>query len=408
MRIAYALLALTLAPLAAAQGKNLLFYGNSFTYYVWGYGVPEVVAQLAVAAGHPAPFLRTSYSGGGILPDYATQPFHTDAITTSLPPGATWDHVVMQGHMMEATGEQGYDPADFRSAALQILANVRAHSPAAGAVMFQTWACAWGQFYYPVPWPTPLQMHDEVRGNYRLAMADFDLAHGVGAARLAAVGDAVALLGWDPVWYEPDLFHPNPAMVLLAAMCIYTSIYEEPVCTIEPSFQPPDALATLLQSQGVGEAEWRVLTGIADRCAAPQNRRYPGSGDHLLLESSTDGGVPTACADKPLTLGSLLQLRMRSLNGRFDAAPCLIVFDPFVTGLPTGPSTQWPEVASPTGGAMLLLSAADLTAPLGLTLPMPLTLPGISVRVQGIALQASAETGNPLLTATDAHELIFW
>jgi len=234
-----------------------------------------------------------------------------------------------------------------------------------------------------------------------------DATFGAGSARIAAAGDAVALLGWDPVWYEPDLFHPSPAMIMLTAMCIYTAIYEEPVCGIEPSFQPPDALAALLASQGVGAAEWRQLAGIADRAADPAWRRFPGSGDHLLFESSTDGGAPTACAAKTLTLGSLLQLRMRSLNGVFDAAPCLVVFDAFPTGAPTGPSSLYPELASPAGGALLLLSAIDLAGPLGVTLPMPLTLPGISVRLQGLALQASAETGNPLLTTTDAHELVF-
>ena len=31
-----------LASTVTAQGRNLLFYGNSYTYYSWGYGVPEL------------------------------------------------------------------------------------------------------------------------------------------------------------------------------------------------------------------------------------------------------------------------------------------------------------------------------------------------------------------------------
>ena len=40
--------------------KNLLFYGNSFTYYSWGYGVPELVQLIAIEAGHPSPTIRSA------------------------------------------------------------------------------------------------------------------------------------------------------------------------------------------------------------------------------------------------------------------------------------------------------------------------------------------------------------
>jgi hypothetical protein len=39
---------------------------------------------------------------------------------------------------------------------------------------------------------------------------------------------------------------------------------------------------------------------------------------------------------------------------------------------------------------------------------MPFSWPGYSFLVQGLAFGPSTETGNPWLTATDAHELVFF
>ncbi|HEX5052434.1 MAG TPA: SGNH/GDSL hydrolase family protein [Planctomycetota bacterium] len=399
------LLLLLLASAIPAQGKNLLFYGNSFTYYVWGYGVPEAVGWIATAAGHANPTIVSALTGGGTLQYYATDPAQIAAIG-SLPPGQTWDCVVMQGHALEATNGLGFNAATFRSSAVTIMGNVRAHSPAARAVMFQTWASAWGQMYYPMPWPVPMAMHDEIRGNYHLAVADIDAAFGAGAASNAAVGDAVALLEWDPAWYEADRFHPSPSMILLAAMCIYTSVYGQTVCEID--FQPASPLGQALAAFGIGEAEWQHLAGLADRCADPALRHYPGSGDHLLLETGAGPGPATACPLASMTVGTFVQMRLRSLNGVYDGAPGWLLINLFLTGAPPGPSPTYPEVQVDFGSMLILTSSATLANPLSFAIPMPFSFPGLSVLVQGLAAQESTETGNPVFTTTDAHELVFY
>lgn len=402
-----ALLPLLLATTVAAQGKNLLFYGNSFTYYSWGYGVPELVQSIAVAAGHPSPTIVSALVGGVTLQFHATDPAQVAVIANALPPGQTWDHVVMQGHQLEATPEGGHDPAVFRSSAQTILTNVRNHSPAARAVMYQTWASAWGHIYYPIPWAVPLDMHGVVRANYRLAVADLVAAFGPGAAVNAAAGDAVALLEFDPLWYEPDLAHPNPAMILLAAMSIYTAIYGETVCELDPAFNPPGPLAQLLATKGLGETEWRYMAGLADRSADPTLRRYPGSGDQLLLETATDLTPLSACPVNRMTTGTLVQIRLRSMNGVFDAAPGWLLVHLFPTGSPPGPATAWPELRA--SGSMSILSTVNaLTSPMALALPMPFSWPGSSVLVQGLAWHPSTESGNPWFTTTDAHEFVFF
>lgn len=386
-----------------AQGKNILFYGNSYTFLVWGYGVPEVVGAIATQAGQPTPTIVQALIGGSSLQVHATDPAQIAVIGNSLPAGQQWDHVVIQGNSLEATNYFGYTVAGFRGYAQQIAGNVRAHSPNATAVMYQTWARAWGSSFYPSSWADPMAMHQMVRGNYDLAVGDINTAFGPGSARKAAVGDAVALLEWDPAYYDPDLSHPTARISLLAGMCIYTSIYGQRVCEIDPGFATSSALAQLLQGQNITEADWHLLSGMADRSAAPQNRVYPGSGDHLLLESAIDGAPLTACPEQEITQGTQVAVQLRSMNGVYDAALGALLIDFMLTGSPPGPHLNYPELQIDPAGTVTT-PLTTLSNPLSLQLTLPFTLPGGSFLVQGIALQASGETGNPVFTTTDAHE----
>jgi len=403
------LLALLLATPVTAQGKNLLFYGNSFTYYSWGYGVPELVGQIATEAGHPTPFIKQALVGGSTMTHHATDPGQVAVISTALPAGQTWDHVIMQGRAPEATTSLGFNPTQFRADAVAITGNVRAHSPNAGAVMYQTWAAAWGHYYYnaPPPWYVPLDMHNEVRTNYRLAADDINVAHGAGTGRNAPAGDAIAFLEFDPSWYESDKEHPSPTMILLAAMTIYTTIYDGTICEITPDWSPGSQLQTLLAPKGLGPTDWDFLAGLSDRAAIPANRRFPGSGDQLLLESSIDAAPLLTCPEHSITNGTVVNLRLRSMNNVYDNATGALFVDFFLTGAPPGPSLLYPEIQVDVGRS-IISPMVSLQNPLSVSFPMPFTLPGISFLVQGIALQASTETGNAVFTTTDGHELVFY
>lgn len=407
LRLVRALFLLWLASGVTAQAKNLLFYGNSYSFFSFGYGVPELVRRLAIDAGNPAPVIVQALVGGSQLQYHATNATQVAVITNALPAGQSWDHVVIQGNSLEATPYFGFNPTTFRSAAVAIVGNVRSHSPNARAVLYQTWARAWGHGYYPTPFATPLQMHQTVRGNYDLAVADIVAAHGANTAVKAAVGDAVALLEWDPVWYDPDLSHPRPTLTLLAAMCIFSSIYGQRVCDLVPDFAPTSPLSQMLTPHGIGLATWNHLAGLADQCAAPAQRRFPGSGDHLLLESATGTDPWTADPVKPITAGTLTGARMRSMNHVYDGAIGWLLIDLFPTTAPPGPQPLWPEVRVDLGRS-LISPGLTLGSPLVLSYQLPFTWPGLSLLAQGIAWQPSSISGNPLFTATDAHELRFF
>lgn len=395
-----------LAVAAAAQGpgKNLLFYGNSYSFYHGGVG--ELVRLLAIETGLPAPTVVTRYVPGASLQYHATNGAQVAAIANSLPAGQRWDAVVMQGQSLEATAALG-DPALFRASALQILGNVRNHSPQAKAVLYQTWARAAGHFLYPGTFATPRAMHDEIRGNYLLARNDLNAAYGAGAATHAAVGDGVALLGWQPSFYDPDLFHPAPAMTLLAGMCLFTAIYNVRVCPLNPNFAANGALVAWLAAIGVGPADWDRMAGLADLCAARSVRPFPGSGDYLTLESGVAPGFVGACGARTVGLGSLLTLQVQSRNGVYDAAPALLLVNLFPLGAPPPPSPTWPELRVDAGSMLVLLQAPNLQPPLGLTVPLPFTLPGAAALVQGVAFAPSSATGNPAFTTTEGCLLLF-
>lgn len=399
-----AVLFLLLAPAVRAQGKNLLFYGNSFSFF--NGGVARLVQAMAVEAGFPAPVYQERLFSGQDLHYHATDPAQVAAISNFLPVGQHWDVVVMQGLSTEATQALGH-PAQFVTDAITILGNVRSHSPAATGVLYQTWARGVGHSYYPTYFADPLTMHAEVRTNYRNAVPAIEAVHGAGSVVNSAAGDCAALREFDPAYYITDLQHPRNELTVMASMCLFTSIYGRLAGDVTLHTNPPSQLMTLLTSMLFTAGDWRRMAGIADSCAAPSVRKFPGSGDQLLLESGTQPGQVTGVSRELLTAGNLVQMRISSRNGVYAAAPVFLLATLFATGQPPVP-TFLPEVAIDVHGMSVLSSALDLQSPLALSLPMPFTLPGLSVLVQGVAWQPSSETGNPWFTTTEGHVFEFY
>ncbi|HEB54002.1 MAG TPA: hypothetical protein ENI87_12175 [bacterium] len=386
-----------------AQGKNVLIYGNSLSLF--NGGVEPILTALAVEAGQPQPFVLDMSVTGQALNFHATDPTQVAAITTGLPAGQHWDIVVLQGISHETTTTLG-NPAQFVADAATILTNVRAHSPNAEGILFQTYARAHGHSWYPSTFADPMEMHNQVRTTCRNAAQTLSAMFGAGTVRNSAIGDGAALLEFDPQYYFVDLQHPAPSLTFVSAMCLFTSIYGLRACDVTPDLSTPSALGARLINFGFGLADWRRLAGIADRCAEPGARRYPGSGDHLLLETGVTAGSFDPCPLESLVAGATVELRLSSRNGVFDAVSGALLAHLFVTGQPPVANPVFPELALADPIA-ILLTGNDLTAPLTLSVPLPFTITGASVLVQGVAFGPSAETGNLLFATTDAHELVF-
>ncbi len=387
-----------------AQGKNVLFYGNSLSLF--NGGVAPLVRAMAIAAGQPTPFCQAQCVNGVDLHFHATDPAQVAAITNTLPQGQHWDVVVLQGISHETTTTLG-NPAHFVADAITIVGNVRNHSPQAKTVLFQTYARAQGHAWYPGTFANPMVMHNQVRTTYRNTVTALEAAFGPGKITNSAVGDCAALLEFNPVYYNVDLQHPANSLTVMSAMCLFTSIYTQLASNITPTLTTSNPLGALLLNYGIGLAEWHRLAGIADQCAKRSVRPHPGSGDQLLLETGTQAGYLSALATETVTTGTSLDMRVSSRNGVFATAPTWLVARLFPTGQAPLPPTAFPELAVGDSSFAVLLTAPSLATPIALTVQMPFTFPGASIMLQGIAFGPSTETGNPLFATTDGHELVF-
>lgn len=239
-------------------GRNILFFGNSFTMTAGG--VENIVRDIAVAAGEPEPYVRAAAVGGQALDFF----LHPDVwvIDAWAPPGETWDTVVIQEHSLKPTSHPtGGDPADFRADALMLYEKVLMTHPGANSVLFETWARAPGHEFYPDIFQNPAAMQNELRDNYRLAEADIDAAHGAGAAAVAPVGEGFRESGWHDL-YADDKWHANSRGGLLIGLILYGTIYaDQTVSDID--------LSGVASGLGLSEADSTELSAAAEAVLVP-------------------------------------------------------------------------------------------------------------------------------------------
>lgn len=253
--------------IATEQPKNLLFYGNSFTIAV-GSGasrsVNALVKDIAVAAGHPEPFVHSAAVAGQSLKWHLEN--NRGPIHNTLPEGEFWDGVVLQDYSTRPT-VTGNLP-EHRASYLGLYEKVLINSPDAKAIGFETWARAEGHSIYDpgrffTPFPNgPASMQEQLRDGYALSTADVNAIYGPGASRVASVGTAWENANWDNLHYT-DKYHANDRGTLLAALVIYGTIYDEStVSDID--------LTGVLDSVGLGAADGVFLANAANTVLVPE------------------------------------------------------------------------------------------------------------------------------------------
>lgn len=138
---------------ASERPPKVLFIGNSFTMgtgdreTVAGGGVPGIVANLAEAAGLPAPLLEMSARGGFSLGQHLQD---GNRIETALH-SEDWDYVVLQEFSTLPT-----DPGDpvrggideFMASLVELKSMIDELVPGAEILLFQTWAREQEHRYY--------------------------------------------------------------------------------------------------------------------------------------------------------------------------------------------------------------------------------------------------------------------
>ena len=233
---------LLLAFSAGAKEKplNLLFFGNSFTAGSGGKeavalnGVPGLVKEIAIAAGHDAPNVQKSVSGGKTLEWHVannTKTIREPNQLAKLKQEIIWDYVVMQEQSLRPTDPQGEKykfgrPDLFIQYAHELYGKVKEHSTEVKVILYETWARhSTKPGFYPTPFKDPATFQAQLRKNYTAAAEYINKKTRSSVAVMAPTGDAWEKLGFPLELYAGDRYHAGNQGSLLNALVIYRVIY---------------------------------------------------------------------------------------------------------------------------------------------------------------------------------------
>jgi len=226
----------------AKTHKNILFLGNSYTYYN---NLPSMVQSLATAAGLSASVKDVStpnqYLGGHI------------ANSLGYITSGNWDIVVIQDQSVRPSFDAGYVYHYILPETKTIVETIRAKNPCTVPVFFLTWGKMWGDFY------------NCDNGNYfctfegiqdRLTESYTTFAYFNQPAKVAPVGEAWRKYHNRVALFLSDGSHPSATGTYLTACTMLETIWGVP-CTGN-SYQPVADAAALqaVASQAVQARNW--------------------------------------------------------------------------------------------------------------------------------------------------------
>lgn len=255
-------------PVAAQDPKNLLFYGNSFTNACCGAtgsqrSMPSVLSDIAVSAGHPTPFIRNSSVNGQSMQWHVQN--NTLVITVGLPAGQKWDNVILQDFSTQPTHIGNL--ALHLSSTKEMYNLVAAHSPNVVPVLFETWARGPGHSFYTGANPSfpggPAQMQQELRDGYHMAVDNINSMVGTNLAKYAPAGDAWENAGFPLNYYASDIYHANNRGMLLNALVMYGTIYDDRTTS-------DIDLSAILSTLNLSAADGLLLQTVADATLVPE------------------------------------------------------------------------------------------------------------------------------------------
>lgn len=262
---------LLLAALTAAflPAQQVVFVGNSFTFYPGvkgigkvvdlnggkGGGVPEIFDVLARAGGHAPEVHMETVGGKNLRFHYLEKDFLLDR---------AWDAVVLQdystGPLIEGDDTKSYD--SFRLYLLRFKTLFTAKNPGVKIWLYETWGrpdlVMKGRF------DSIATMQAGLNKGYSEAARDFGFAGyaPVGSAFLAAVRAGLAddpstpeVEGPLSLW-GPDHYHQTQVGTYLSALVFYAGIYGE-----DPRSLPADNAAAV--ASGLTAEQSRALQALA-------------------------------------------------------------------------------------------------------------------------------------------------
>lgn len=243
----------TAAPgmITQAHGERILFIGNSYTGIN---NLPKIYQDIVASTGAVAPEVSAVTPGGRTLEQHLS-----NANTLQLVDQGKWDVVVLQGQSQEAAMSEKFDNmrVSFLKGAKGLCARVKAASPKAKIVFYQTWARHADYWSNPKAdlnlGKNPREMQSWNQKWYRQAATQ-----NLGSV-VAPVGDAWQLnyLSAHAMrLHAKDNSHPALSGSYLAGIVLYTTIH-------------PSAKLNVPFCGKLSEAEAAYLQGIASQALHP-------------------------------------------------------------------------------------------------------------------------------------------
>ena len=200
-------------PLDKTKTYNILFIGNSYTYYN---DMPEMIfAQIAKSAGYKVNVVSIT-KGGYYLSQHADPNNEKGAVVASSINAGKWDYVILQEQSTCAID----DPARFYTAVRTLCEKIRAKG--ATPILYETWGRKVGHEYLTTSGLTNETMTWKLAAGYE-AIGD-ELGIDVAYAGLA-FRDVYSKYASTIELYNADRTHPSATGSYLAALTLFADIF---------------------------------------------------------------------------------------------------------------------------------------------------------------------------------------
>ena len=193
---------------------NILFVGNSYTYYN---DMPtQIFAPIARAAGYDVT-VRALTEGGHHLWEFADELDAQGKVLHSLLKQSTkYDIVVIQ----EQSNTPVSNPARFYTGVRDLKELILAHNPDAEIVLYATWGYQTGHESLTKYGKTTQEMEMKLRAAYTAIAEELDLT-----VAYAGAGMTYALEHSSVGLYNADRTHPSLAGSAIAAWTIFSTVF---------------------------------------------------------------------------------------------------------------------------------------------------------------------------------------
>ena len=197
--------------------KEVLFIGNSYTYYN---NLPDLVKEIALSFGDT--LVHDSSTPGG----YNFNAHSTNTQTLSKINQHQWDYVVLQAQSQEPSFSPSQVASDTYPYAEILVDSILANSSCTEPLFFMTWGRKYGdqsncQFYPPVC--TYAGMQQRLRESY----LDMSFLHNASCSPVGMAWKKSIAIDSTIDLYSTDNSHPSIYGSYLAACTFYASIFKK-------------------------------------------------------------------------------------------------------------------------------------------------------------------------------------